>query len=324
MGTVRAERASTQAGRHPETLEFYSVDDFGAALDDMRRAQGLSLSVLSRRTGIPRSTLHTYLAGRSLPAAGTLDCITIALGVAEKELRSWAEARDRVEAVWRATQSRSPASATARLAANIAEWRSGLDHAMRHSHEQVQPLMRSEHVYIGPDRRIARVDITQTLLAKTDDAQLHVRILLPSDGLRTSAVKLRTGVGCQATDAVPLMQGSAAAFPVVFDAPLRAGQTHHLEYSLDYTGAWQPSSADSPPPANEAGCLFDGVAPPLELRVQFSEGTLPCDVRQIYLPHPDGPEERVHDLDLDQRHCAHMFVTRPCAGCHGIRWGWPA
>ncbi|TWE09262.1 transcriptional regulator with XRE-family HTH domain [Rudaeicoccus suwonensis] len=320
----RAGPASTQPGRHPDTLGIYSVDDFAATLDELRRAHGFSLSVLSRHTGIPRSTLHTYLTGRSLPPAWQLDRIVIALGVPENDLRQWAEARERVEAIWRATQSRSPASATARLAADIAELRSGLDHAIRDSHEQTQPLMRSEHVYIGPDRRISRVDITQTVVARTDGARLHVRILMPSNGLQASAVKLRPGVGCQAADTVPQTHGSATAFPIIFDAPLRAGQTHHVEYSLDYSGAWRPLTAESPPPANEVGCLFDAMSPPLEFRVQFSGEHQPCDVRQIYLSHPDGPEERIRDLDLDLELCAHMFVARPCAGCHGIRWAWPA
>lgn len=298
-----------------------TMEDLSRTLDETRRSAGITLDGLSRRCSIPRSTLHTYLTGRSLPAADQFDRITSALGVPEDRLRPWADARDRVEKVWHATGSRSPASATSRLAAEMADWRSGLDEALQENRRRSQVLMHSEHVHIGADRMVRRVEITQSVIAKADDAQIIVRIIPPRPGLRGMDVRFELGAGCRAVAPVPLKRNGAAIFPIEFDRVLSAGQTHHIEYALDYEGVWDYEQvyADR---VTETGCLMDSVGPPMEFRTQFDEAVTPKNVRQIYLAHPDSAEERVRDIELDDNMCAHMFVTRPVAGCHGIKWEW--
>jgi tetratricopeptide (TPR) repeat protein len=58
----------------------------------------VGLDELTRRVGLPRSTLHTYLTGRTVPPAEVLDKIVIALGGTATEQRAWAEAWFRVSA----------------------------------------------------------------------------------------------------------------------------------------------------------------------------------------------------------------------------------
>jgi hypothetical protein len=75
------------------------------ALDRMRRraARGtgkgrVSLQDLSRLTGLPRSTVHTYVSGKALPAVDVLDRIVLGLGAVPEELAAWSEAWFRVAA----------------------------------------------------------------------------------------------------------------------------------------------------------------------------------------------------------------------------------
>jgi len=58
----------------------------------------VSLQDLSRLTGLPRSTVHTYVSGKALPAVDVLDRIVLALGVPAAELAAWSEAWFRVSA----------------------------------------------------------------------------------------------------------------------------------------------------------------------------------------------------------------------------------
>jgi tetratricopeptide (TPR) repeat protein len=79
--------------------------DLVSALSGLRtraaRGRGLrqvSLALLAREAGVPRSTLHTYVTGATLPPADVLDRIVVALGGTPGEQSRWAEAWDRVSA----------------------------------------------------------------------------------------------------------------------------------------------------------------------------------------------------------------------------------
>ncbi|TDQ00802.1 ATP-binding protein [Labedaea rhizosphaerae] len=80
-----------------------SHDDLVRELDALRRraAQGtgkakLSLSDLAERVGLPRSTMHNYMTGRTLIPVDVLDRLVISLGAAEDDQARWAEAWFRV------------------------------------------------------------------------------------------------------------------------------------------------------------------------------------------------------------------------------------
>ncbi|HTZ45560.1 MAG TPA: NB-ARC domain-containing protein [Jatrophihabitans sp.] len=85
-------RITTAAGLARELDLLRSRAAHGA-----RRAR-LSLDELARRTGIPRSTVHSYVRGVRLPPPDSLDDLVIAMGATEREQREWAEALFRVTA----------------------------------------------------------------------------------------------------------------------------------------------------------------------------------------------------------------------------------
>jgi Helix-turn-helix len=87
----------------PDPERIGNLADFVLHLDRLRRRaargtvrQRVGLDALARQAGIPRSTLHTYLAGLALPPADRLDRMVLALGCPPSEAREWAQARDRI------------------------------------------------------------------------------------------------------------------------------------------------------------------------------------------------------------------------------------
>ncbi|MHA3703107.1 NB-ARC domain-containing protein [Jatrophihabitans sp. YIM 134969] len=89
----------TGASGPPEPDRIEDLADLASHLDALRRraADGtgkarVSLAALAGAVGIPRSTTHLYVTGRSLPPADVLDGIVIALGATPEEQRAWAEA----------------------------------------------------------------------------------------------------------------------------------------------------------------------------------------------------------------------------------------
>lgn len=75
-----------------------------ASLDAIRRRWAFgsrkaraSIDDIARRTGVPRSTIHVYVTGRTLPPPDLLDTMVAALGASRDERRAWAAALERVE-----------------------------------------------------------------------------------------------------------------------------------------------------------------------------------------------------------------------------------
>lgn len=80
-----------------------SLPDLVELLDELRHRAArevskarVSIDDISRRTGIPRSTIHVYVTGRSTPPPAILDRIVSGLGADRDERLAWLEALDRV------------------------------------------------------------------------------------------------------------------------------------------------------------------------------------------------------------------------------------
>ena len=92
-------------GSRPDAGRVANVADLTKELDLLRRraARGtgkvkVGLDELARRLTMPRSTVHTYVSGRTLAPADVLDRMVIALGASNAEQHEWAEAWFRVSA----------------------------------------------------------------------------------------------------------------------------------------------------------------------------------------------------------------------------------
>ena len=98
----------------PDPARVGTAADLTRELDLLRaraaRGTGrrrIGLDELVRRVGLPRSTVHSYVGGTTLPALDVLDRIVIALGATPAEQAAWSEAWYRV--VDRRTPASTPA-----------------------------------------------------------------------------------------------------------------------------------------------------------------------------------------------------------------------
>jgi hypothetical protein len=90
-------------GTGPDPRRVRGLGDLARELDLLRaratvgtlRAK-VTLEDLARRVGMPRSTLHRYVTGRTVAPSAALDRIVIALGASPAEQREWNEAWYRV------------------------------------------------------------------------------------------------------------------------------------------------------------------------------------------------------------------------------------
>jgi hypothetical protein len=96
-----ARHPARRTGPDPDAVSMLS--ELARELDQLRcraaRGTGkarVSLSDLAHQVGIPRSTVHTYVSGRTLPPVEALDRIVIALGASPSEQARWADAWFRV------------------------------------------------------------------------------------------------------------------------------------------------------------------------------------------------------------------------------------
>ena len=54
-----------------------------------------SVDDLVKATSIPRSTVHVYISGRSLPPPDALDALVAAMGATPQDRRAWQDALER-------------------------------------------------------------------------------------------------------------------------------------------------------------------------------------------------------------------------------------
>jgi tetratricopeptide (TPR) repeat protein len=104
----------------PDPRRANDLDSLARELDLLRRraARGtrksrVSLADLAGRVGLPRSTVHTYVAARTLASVEVLDRIVIELGASPAEQRLWSEAWYRIAAHLHEERHPRPAPAAA-------------------------------------------------------------------------------------------------------------------------------------------------------------------------------------------------------------------
>ncbi|MEX1651955.1 helix-turn-helix domain-containing protein [Streptomyces pseudovenezuelae] len=117
----------------PEDIR--TAEDFGRAFTALRKSTRLSVRALSRRTGVPHSTIGDYSSGRHLPspaATGTLHTLLAACGVTdETTIGQWTDAavRARVPPGRRPTSVPLPYRGLASFRTEDARWFRGREAA---------------------------------------------------------------------------------------------------------------------------------------------------------------------------------------------------
>ncbi|MCW2856856.1 MAG: transcriptional regulator, family [Marmoricola sp.] len=307
----------------------HCLEDLAAQLDRLRRQQGrrhgyvrTSLDLLGRASGIPRSTLHTYLSGSVLPPATSLDRIVLALGCGTGELRHWAQAWERVADAERGSRARPQLPSSSRLLTFDALVQQQLDRPTDRPPEQLEMLVIVERTQLTPARTLAWVDFTATVMARENGVDRHAMYIAPNPSLEMEEIEVVNAVNCSPGEHRTLRDPHVRVLEVELDHALDAGETCLIEYRVDFERARIPGVPAKV--TTEVMRGFRRTGPHYTLGVSFLPEDPPLHPRQIQLAHADADENTVRELHQNRWHGTHVVVQRPAAGLHGIRWEWPS
>ncbi len=293
---------------------------------DGRSRPRVSLTELSKRTGIPRSTVHTYLAGSTLPSADALDAIVLALGCRPGQARLWAEAWCRVTEGFRGSETRSRSASWSKFASLDHEVRRAMTRVTDRWYDLSHPTAIAERVFVGAERRITHADFRLTIRALEDGVDRWAMRLPPGASVRDPQLVDVVGThNCVAGEHRFVEGPRVRVLELLLGGTLLAGETHQLEFRLDYRAA-RPGGSRPGETRNRCVDVMRGFrrqGPTYSLEVCFAEDRRPRGIRQVQLHAVDGPENTVRPLRLNAWHRVGISLESPVAGLHGIRWAWP-
>ncbi len=335
IDSSRPARSLAPDGTLPDPTRVFTASELCEQLNRLRSrgADGrprhrVSLSELSKLTGIPRSTVHTYLSGGTLPGADALDAIVLALGCGQRQAKGWAEAWRRVTEGGRGSELRSRSESWSKFASLDHQVRKAMTRATDCWYDLSRPTAIAERVFVGADGRIAHADFRLTIRALEDGVDRWALRLPPGPSVRDPRdVEIVDTQNC-VVGAHRFVEGARVrVFELLLGGKLLAGETHQLEFRLDYRAA---SRAHTLRPVDVRDRCVDVMrgfrrqGPAYSLEVCFAAHRRPCGIRQIQLHAVDAPENTVRPLRLNAWHRVGISLESPVAGLHGIRWSWPA
>lgn len=171
-----------------------------------------------------------------------------------------------------------------------------------------------EWVRIGPRRELSERESLQVVRAHRDGVDRYVAIHRGDAGCDPSRVRVRATENCR----LGRVRGDAANGVVVaellFDARLRAGDTHVFGYAFE-DGSGGPSSE------YVRGFSFAGGQ--YVLQVRFDEVALPVRCRRFTQASAGAPRTGQQELTLSgQHHAVHVVEQGVRQGILGIAWDW--
>ncbi|WP_243711133.1 helix-turn-helix transcriptional regulator [Actinomadura sp. KC216] len=176
---------------------------------------------------------------------------------------------------------------------------------------QLRWLSCTETFRVGADRDERSVRTQAVFQARADGVDRHVAVhyceneMLP-DIRRTSFCRLGRVRTAPET--------GVTAAELLFEHPLRSGDTCMVEYEFGYSGGG--------PEATFYQRWFRFPAHTYLLRVQFEPDTLPTRCHRTWQPNVSTPAADVQELRLSGWHTVHMADLDVRPGVHGIRWEW--
>lgn len=172
----------------PDPQRVHKLDDLVRELGllSARAAHGsgkpkVSLAELSRRLGLPassKSTVHSYVTGKTMVPAEVLDAMVIALGASPEEQRAWADAWYRVSAS-RAPR-KAPVSRVNTLISADPDF-TGRDDELDALAEQVTRGVLAIDGMAGIGKTTLAVELAHRLAARFPDGQLFIDLQANTD-----------------------------------------------------------------------------------------------------------------------------------------------
>lgn len=318
----------------PDPAEVFTAGDLIRHLGRLReRGPGLrpaprvGLTRLAALTSIPRSTLHTYVAGHTFPSAQALDSIVLALGCSPPQTREWAAAWERVAETSRGelAPSRSPHwSSLQRFSRGVSDW---VEQTMQVRRRDFDVIAIAERAHVGQNRLTSFIDMRITVRARRTGAGRWFVFVPASPDLAHPELIDATALDQCSIGACRFHESQrAAVFELLLGEGLVEGDVHAFEFRLHHGRAAARAGelwGEALPPASTSvarGFVQQGST--YSLQVSFEREEEVQRVEQIFQSGPDAPREVIRPLRISPWGRATIALERPAAGLHGIGWTW--
>ncbi|WP_327666285.1 MULTISPECIES: hypothetical protein [unclassified Streptomyces] len=171
-----------------------------------------------------------------------------------------------------------------------------------------------ERVRIGAHRQLQGRDSQQIVRAHRDGVDRYMAIHHGAPGCSPADVAVYAMENCR-TGRVRWDDGTGVVIAeLLFDARLRAGDTHMFQYGFE------DGTARS---ATEYVRGFGSAGGQYALQVRFADDTLPVRCHRFVQRSAAGPRDGRHELALSGPHrSVHMVEPQVRAGLVGIGWDW--
>ncbi|MCX4833259.1 hypothetical protein OG785_27250 [Streptomyces sp. NBC_00006] len=171
-----------------------------------------------------------------------------------------------------------------------------------------------ERVRIGAHRQLQGRDSQQIVRAHRDGVDRYMAIHHGAPGCSPADVAVYAMENCR-TGRVRWDDGTGVLVAeLLFDARLRAGDTHMFQYGFE------DGTARS---ATEYVRGFGSAGGQYALQVRFADDTLPVRCHRFVQRSAAGPRDGRHELALSGPHrSVHMVEPQVRAGLVGIGWDW--
>ncbi|MFI6503225.1 hypothetical protein [Nonomuraea typhae] len=175
---------------------------------------------------------------------------------------------------------------------------------------QLSVLSYHDHFTIGAERDERAVRTRAVFQARADGVDRHVAIHYNE---RSRLPEEQSTGFCRPGRVKKDEAAGLTALELLFDRPLRAGETYVVEYEFRYRGRGPESSFYNR--------WFRFPAHAYLLTVQFAPGVTPVRCFRTLQPTTATPPTDVAELRLSWD-AAHIADTELRPGVHGIRWEW--
>ncbi|MFJ9177752.1 hypothetical protein [Streptomyces sp. NPDC102360] len=202
---------------------------------------------------------------------------------------------------------RSPIEASGAVERLLAELESPLDGG-------VHTVGHHERVRIGARRQLLGRDSQQIVRAHRDGVDRYVAVHHGDPGCSPADVAVRAMENCRTGRVRWDDEAGVLVAELLFDARLRAGDTHLFHYGFEDGTAG---------PATEYVRGFGFAGGQYALQVRFADDALPVRCHRFAQRSAAGPRDGRHELALSGTHrSAHMVEPQVRAGLVGIGWDW--
>lgn len=277
---------------------------FDVALRRAVTARGLTLDRLAERlaaagTPVSVSTLSNWQRGRTIPATASS---RRAVAQLETVLRVPPGTLTESIAPYRAAGRKLPTrtglaqAASKRLRASLGLADPGL------------VIVRlDDEVRISPDS--FDVEVTLVVRARRPGIDRFVAMEHPSDGVRPT---IEPGRSCEIGEVRQDEEAGLFAIELLFDEPLTRGELYPVSYRTS-----QPAGAE---PSEYHGTWIKSGLSYYALTIDFDPAVRPAQVYRVSRGDSEAPHLRLGDVRLIRGRYAHLWLTDPSAGFHGLRW----